>query len=121
MNIQNVQLQLLNKEQNIIGAVVDSGSGPMLLTSFCLPGEDSAPPQTEKLKEGWYNTEKFGEVYVSPGGVGWVVQRQGDKLETVSVKLSKSDIVQKPSSERVKHAMAEKRRYKLSQGKQKGH
>ena len=59
---------------------------------------------TQKLPEGWHNTERFGEVFVSPGGIPWVVQRNGNKLVSVSVPLAKEDIIQKPSAERVKNA-----------------
>jgi hypothetical protein len=61
------------------------------------------PPPT-KLKEGWVSTEKYAEVYVSPGGIAWVVQRIGNKLESVSVKLPKADITEKSSAERTKNA-----------------
>jgi len=53
-----------------------------------------------KLPEGWHNTEKYGDVFVSPGGVTWVVQRQGDKLESVSVPLTKDDIISKTALEK---------------------
>jgi hypothetical protein len=65
---------------------------------------EPVPPAAAQLKEGWYNTEKYGYVFISPGGVCWVVQRIGEKLESVAVKITKDDIIQKPSAERVKNA-----------------
>jgi len=61
---------------------------------------EPVPQAAPKLKEGWVNTEKYGDVFISPGGVCWVVQRIGEKLESVAVKLSQSDIIEKSAIER---------------------
>ena len=53
----------------------------------------SGPAPMGKLSEGWHSTEKYGEVFVSPGGIAWAVQLVGDKFENVSVKLSANDII----------------------------
>jgi hypothetical protein len=53
-----------------------------------------------KLPEGWCNTEKHGDVFISPGGIGWVVQRIGNKLESVAVKISKDEIIGKTAIEK---------------------
>ena len=53
-----------------------------------------------KLTEGWHNTESYGEVYVSPGGIAWVVQQIGDELASVSVPLAKEDIIREDSATR---------------------
>lgn len=65
------------------------------------------------LREGWHNTEKYGEVYVSPGGIAWVVQRIGDRLQSIAVKLAPSDIVKTTAVDRMKRNLADRRRYKL--------
>jgi hypothetical protein len=53
-----------------------------------------------RLPEGWHNTESYGEVFVSPGGIAWVVQIFDDQLCSVSVPLSKKDIIGKSAVER---------------------
>ena len=53
-----------------------------------------------KLPEGWRNTEKHGDVFISPGGIGWVVQRIGGKLESVAVNISKDEIIGKTAIEK---------------------
>jgi len=68
------------------------------------------PIRSEKLPEGWHNTEKYGEVYVSPGGIAWVVQRHGDKLESVSAPLTKDDISSKTAVEKRAEALQKKMR-----------
>ena len=78
------------------------------------PVEETLNKQTSKLPEGWHFTEKYGYVFVSPGGIAWVVERQGNKLESVSVKITKDQIVGRLSSERTKRAEAERRRYNLA-------
>ena len=59
---------------------------------------------SRKLPEGWVNTEKYGDVYISLGGVAWVVQRIGDELASVAVKITREDIIEKSSAERTKSA-----------------
>jgi hypothetical protein len=68
------------------------------------PMEETLNKQTSKLPEGWHFTEKYGDVFVSPGGIAWVVERQGNKLESISVPLTKDDMVKKLSEERTKNA-----------------
>ena len=63
-----------------------------------------APAPMGKLLEGWHDTTKHGPVFVTPGGIAWAVQLVGSKFENIAVKLSKEDIVQKPSAERIKNA-----------------
>ena len=53
-----------------------------------------------KLPEAWHNTEKHSDVFISPGGIGWVVQRIGGKLESVAVKISKDEIIGKTAFEK---------------------
>ena len=71
-------------------------------------------PTSPRLPEGWHSTERYGDVFVSPGGIAWAVQLVGDKFENISVKITHEDITAKLSAERMKHAAAEKRRYNLA-------
>jgi hypothetical protein len=70
-------------------------------------------PSESKLPEGWHNTSRHGEVYVSPGGTAWVVRQVGNGLKSVSVHVTPADIVKTPSVERVKHATAARKRYQV--------
>jgi len=45
-------------------------------------------------KDGWYQTEKYGEVYVAPGGTAWIVNKE---LKSVQVPLLESDIIRPDS------------------------
>lgn len=63
---------------------------------------------------GWHHTDKFGDIFVSPDGIAWAVQQNGDRLVNVAVNLNSDDIVQRPAIERVKRASAERRRYNLA-------
>ena len=67
-----------------------------------------------KLPEGWHLTEKYGDVFVAPGGSVWVVQQNGQHLINVTVTLNPSDIIKTPAIDRVKHALVERRRYNLA-------
>jgi hypothetical protein len=67
-----------------------------------------------KLPEGWHHTEKYGDVFVAPGGSVWVVQQNGQHLINVTVTLNPSDIIKTPAIDRVKHALVERRRYNLA-------
>lgn len=69
---------------------------------------------TAKLPEGWHHTEKYGDVFVAPGGSAWVVQQNGEHLINVTVMLNPSDIIKTPAIDRVKHAFVERRRYNLA-------
>ena len=62
--------------------------------------EETLSKQTSKLPEGWHFTERYGYVFVSPGGIAWVVERQGNKLESVSGCLTKDDIIVKTAFEK---------------------
>jgi hypothetical protein len=91
----------------------------MINSTRTLPGSSRAPlphaPATSsRLPAGWVNTEKYGEVYVSPGGIAWVVQRQGNKLESVSVKITKDDIIGKNATEKRKDAIQKAARRTMS-------
>jgi hypothetical protein len=59
-----------------------------------------------KLPEGWHHTERWGEVFVTPGGSAWVVQHSNDRLINVTVIINLSDIIKTPAIDRVKHAQA---------------
>ena len=98
-NLQNTQLQLVDTGR---AAPTDARVNSLPVTGASTP---LAPANgNRKLPEGWVNTEKYGDVYISPGGVAWVVQQQGDKLESVAVQITKEDIIEKSSAERTKSA-----------------
>ena len=61
-------------------------------------------PLPARLSEGWHHTERWGEVFVAPGGSAWVVQRSGQRLINVTVPLNHSDIIKTPAIDRVRHA-----------------
>ena len=71
-------------------------------------------PLPARLSEGWHHTERWGEVFVAPGGSAWVVQQSGQHLINVTVTLNPSDIIKTPAIDRVKHALVERRRYNLA-------
>ena len=48
--------------------------------------------------------DKYGDIFVSPGGRAWAVQQKGDRLINITVKLNPTDVVKKPAIERIKHA-----------------
>ena len=58
------------------------------------------------LKEGWYNTEKYGEVYVSPSGKAWIVNKD---LRSVCIPLEETDITSKTRVEKLKHALIQRK------------
>ena len=62
-------------------------------------------PLLARLSEGWHHTERWGEVFVAPGGSAWVIQQNGDRLTSVSVTLDPSDIIKTPLLERRKQAI----------------
>lgn len=66
-------------------------------------------PLAARLSEGWHNTEKYGEVFVAPGGSAWIVQQSGQRLINVTVTLKQSDIIKTPAIDRMKHAQAMRR------------
>jgi hypothetical protein len=125
----------LEQTKNIIGAEPRAIRHPFVQTGAALPtvsangvsgsvlpvnifASQAAPVSPSgaapKLPEGWHSTEKYGDVFVSSGGIAWVVQLVGDKFENIAVKITHEDITAKPSAERMKHAAAEKRRYNLA-------
>jgi hypothetical protein len=68
------------------------------------------------LPEGWHNTEKYGDVFISSGGIAWVVQRIGGKLESVAVKISKNEIIGKTAIEKRADAIRRQTRWAKSKG-----
>ena len=78
--------------------------------------EQRPSPLVARLSEGWHNTEKYGEVFVAPGGSAWVVQQSGEHLVNVMVLVNPSDIIKTPALERRKQAVA-KQSYRKRQGK----
>jgi len=68
-------------------------------------------------REGWHNTERYGLVFLSPGGIAWTVRRQGDRLANVPVKLAPGDLIKKTATEKVK-ANAYLKRYRANLSKQ---
>jgi hypothetical protein len=97
-DFQNTQLSLtgITGEHTLAADIFSSNPAAGLFT----------PPPTkgQQLPEGWHDTEKYGPVYVTPGGIAWAVQLVGNKFENVSVQLSKDDIIGKTSAEKVKDA-----------------
>ena len=71
--------------------------------------EQRPSPLVARLSEGWHHTEKYGEVFVAPGGSAWIVQQSGQRLVNVTVTLNQSDIIKTPAIDRVKHAQAMRR------------
>ena len=67
--------------------------------------------EDKKLPEGWVNTSQ-GDVFISPGGVAWVIEQHGDALVSVPVKLLPSDIIKAPAVDRVKRNLADRQRRK---------
>jgi hypothetical protein len=62
-------------------------------------------PQPQQTKEGWCETTKYGHVFVSPGGIAWAVQKNGNQLESFAVKLTKNDVVGKSAFEKRQDAI----------------
>ena len=67
-----------------------------------------------KLPEGWHNTEKYGDVFISSGGIAWVVQRISNKLESVAIKISKDEIIGKTAIEKRTDAIRRQTRWAKS-------
>ena len=67
-----------------------------------------------KLPEGWRNTEKHGDVFISPDGIVWVVQRIGGKLESIAIKISKDEIIGKIAIEKRTDAIRRQTRWAKS-------
>ena len=66
-------------------------------------------PQTSKASkppDGWINTEKYGPVFVSPGGISWSIHRSGTRLDNIAIKLSTGDVIEKSAEAKLKHARA---------------
>lgn len=67
-------------------------------------------PAIKKLPEGYHFTEKYGEIFVSPGGIAWVTREMPNhELKSVSVPVKPTDIVKTPAVDRLKHAKAVQR------------
>ena len=62
--------------------------------------------KASKLPEGWINTEKYGPVFVSPGGISWSIHRSGTRLDNIAIKLSTGDVIEKSAEAKLKHARA---------------
>ena len=69
------------------------------LTSSPLPC-----PAPTKLPEGWHFTTKYGEVFVSPGGIAYTIQLIDDQLKSIPVKISSAGIIQNLAIDRIKQA-----------------
>lgn len=104
MTIQNTQLSVLGINTERAGDDIN----PPTLSG---PEHSTGPAPRGKLAEGWVTTSQ-GDVFVSPGGLAWVVERRGDALVSVPVKIIKEDIIGNPSAIRTKRAAAERQRYK---------
>jgi len=65
--------------------------------------------KTQRLPEGWHFTERWGEVFITPGGSAWVVRQNGEHLINGTVTLNPYDITKTPVIDRVKHAQAMRR------------
>lgn len=89
MTIQNMQLPLID----IFGA---------------FPA--AVPANRGGLPEGWHDTEKYGPVFVSPGGIAWAVQLIGSKFENIAVNVSVRDFIGQSAIEKRKEAIAKQTR-----------
>jgi len=78
-------------------------------------GSLPSPAPANRLPEGWVNTSQ-GDVYISPGGAAWVVERRGDALVSVPVKLSKTDIIGQNAVEKRKEAVRKAARRQSTHG-----
>ena len=109
--LENKQLSLLNA--GVPDAFFLSASdAPVISLPAVGAVSPAAPAKGSKLPEGWVNTEKYGEVFVNPGGIAWTIQRDGDELVSVSVQITKEDITQKPSADRIKRNLSDRQRRK---------
>ena len=108
--LQNTQLQLINSGVPSVPSTRTAAAGESLLEAGV--SSPLTPAKSSRLPEGWHMTEKYGEVYVNPGGIAWTIQRDGDELVSVSVQITKEDITQKPSAERVKRNLSDRQRRK---------
>lgn len=82
------------------------------MTTLTLELQKQKQPVKDKLPEGWHYTEKYGEIFVSPGGIAWVVKEMPNhELKSVPVPAKPEDIIKTPATDRVKHAAAERKRY----------
>jgi hypothetical protein len=109
-DLQNKQLTLLNSGVPSVPSTRTAAAGESLLEVKA--GTPPALTKGSRLPEGWHMTEKYGEVYVNPGGIAWTIQRDGDELVSVSVQITKEDITQKPSADRVKRNLSDRQRRK---------
>jgi hypothetical protein len=62
--------------------------------------------ECRRLPEGWHQTIKYGEVFVTPGGEAYTIQNINNQLKSTQVYISQSDIINKTAVEKVKHAQA---------------
>ena len=83
--------------------------------------EDTKPvdidtEESPKLTNGWYDTMKYGPVFVNHGEA-WAVQIIGDRLVNVIVELSSKDIIGRSAIEKMKDNAAYKARRQVRRGK----
>lgn len=81
----------------------DTGAGD----TNCEPG---------KFNNGWYETKKYGPVFVDHGKA-WAVQIIGDRLANVVVPLTKEDVIGRSAIEKMKDNIAYKAWQQLRRGK----
>lgn len=93
-----------NSQVTLADAGIDKHDSPKFRILAKIPA-----PARGNLSEGWHHTERYGDVYVSPGGIAWVVQQVGNELKSVSVSLTPADITKTPAVERMKHIQKERR------------
>jgi hypothetical protein len=77
---------------------------------------DSDNGEPTKLTNGWYETLKYGPVFVNHGKA-WAVQIIGNRLANVVVELSKDDVIGRSAVEKMKDNIAYKTRQQLRRGK----
>ena len=69
---------------------------------------EAAHPNHNPPAPGWHLTDKFADIFVSPGGSAWAVQQKGDRLINITVKLNPTNVVRTPLLERRKQAIAKR-------------
>ncbi len=59
--------------------------------------------KSNKLPEGWHNTEKYGQVFITPDGSAWTIKSVNNQLQSTQVNISQSDIISTTAIDRTKH------------------
>ena len=67
-----------------------------------------------KLANGWYDTTKYGPVFIN-NGKAWAVQIIGDRFVNVVVELSEKDIIGRSAIEKMKDIVKSRSRKALKQ------